>query len=248
MESFDLCCLPQPTMRQAGGSAPMPTLDWLRKEYRDGYDSGNVLSLFPNRVRRQEEQVIGGSYRKVFKSAVLPFLNDNSKVLELGPGKGSWTRAILKYIPAGELHTIDFHDLDRFLKPELYDGRLKTIQVTGNNYDAVPDDFFDFFWSFGVLCHNNRDSITEILTASLPKLKHGRVAVHQYGDWEKLEAFGWTRGGIPNDFHDKSDDEIWWPRNNKEQMSQIARHCGWDVVNADLGLVGRDSIILLKKP
>ena len=26
----------------------MPTLDWLKKEFQYGYDSGNILSLIPN--------------------------------------------------------------------------------------------------------------------------------------------------------------------------------------------------------
>ena len=71
----------------------MPTISWLKKEFDYGYDSGNVLSLLPNRVRRSEEKKIGGSYRRVFNVAVKPHVNPDSKVMELGPGNGSWSRA-----------------------------------------------------------------------------------------------------------------------------------------------------------
>src|SRR3974377_1954566 len=102
----------------------MPKLDCLKKEFHYGYDSGNILSIIPDKIRKSEEKVIGGSYRTVFKKAVLPYLKKNSKVLELGPGKGSWSRAILDSIPEGELTTIDFQDVSEWLHPEKYNGRL----------------------------------------------------------------------------------------------------------------------------
>jgi len=36
----------------------MPTLDWLIREFSYGYDSGNILSLFPNKRRRDEERLV----------------------------------------------------------------------------------------------------------------------------------------------------------------------------------------------
>jgi hypothetical protein len=67
----------------------MPTLDWLRAEFQYGYDSGDVLARLPGFVRFREERAIGGSYRKVFLNAAAPYLRPESRVLELGPGKGS---------------------------------------------------------------------------------------------------------------------------------------------------------------
>jgi phospholipid N-methyltransferase len=226
----------------------MPTLDWLQKEFAYGYDSGNVLGWLPNLTRLQEERRIGGSYKQVFKQAVLPYLTPRSRVLELGPGKGSWTRAILRYIPSGNLHVVDFQDVRPWLQPERYDGRLVCHQVQDNHFSSVPDDTFDFFWSMGVLCHNNLHHIAEILTYALPKMKSGAYAVHQYADWNKLNEYGWKRGHIPTNFQNLPDDEIWWPRNNQTQMQQVAEQAGWQVLTADLDLVGRDSLILLRKP
>lgn len=224
----------------------MPTQDWLREEFSYGYDSGDVLSLFPNAVRRSEEKIIGGSYRRVFLKAAAPYLRRNSVVLELGPGKGSWTRAILKRIPQGELQVIDFQDVHQWLQPENYRGRLITHQVTDNSFDCVPDNYFDFFWSFGVLCHNNVEDIEKILANALPKMKQGAYAVHQYGDWNKLDVFGWNQNNISIQFKDLPDDEIWWPRNNPKMMTETATRAGWTVVTPDLNLVKRDSIIVLR--
>lgn len=225
----------------------MPSIDWLKKEFYYGYDSGNVLSFFPDSIRKKEEKAIGGNYRTVFKKAVLPYLKKDSKVLELGPGKGSWSSAILKYIPSGELTTVDFQDVSKWLQPENYNGRLKCIQVNNNNYDELQDNYFDLFWSWGVLCHNNQDSIFDILKNAFPKMKKGGVAIHQYGDWNKLDQFGWERGSVPLNFKLLSDDEIWWPRNTQKDMIRLSVNAGWKVITPDLNLIKRDSIILLTK-
>jgi hypothetical protein len=226
----------------------MPTLSWLQQEFHYGYDSGNVLSLISGRIRRSEERRSGGSYRRVFKKALLPHLSPAAKVFELGPGKGSWSRAILKHIPQGELHTVDFQDVRAWLKPEAYAGRLVCHQVQDNSFDGLPDRYFDVFWSFGVLCHNEASSILRILTQARGKMAPGAVAIHQYGDWEKLEAFGWNRGGVPQDFKGKKDEDIWWPRNDQRVMTKLATEAGWQVLSADLDLLQRDSIILLRNP
>ncbi|MFN4973361.1 MAG: methyltransferase domain-containing protein [Bacteroidota bacterium] len=224
----------------------MPTINWLKKEFYYGYDSGNILSVIPNWRRLNEERIIGGSYRNVFLKGAVPYLRADSKVLELGPGKGAWSRALMKYIPQGKLTTLDFQDVRQWLHPENYTMRMDNIQVSDNTFSAVPDNSFDFFWSFGVLCHNNINDIREIFKNSLPKMKSGAYAVHMYGDWDKLEKWGWKKGKVPLEFKNKPDDEIWWPRNNQQQMRKAAEDAGWEVITPDLGLVKRDSIIVLR--
>ena len=224
----------------------MPTISWLKKEFYYGYDSGNVLSFIPNLSRFKEQRVIGGSYRNIFMKGAVPYIRPDSQVLELGPSRGSWSRAILKYIPNGKLTTLDFQDVRQWLDPGQLNMHLDCKQVNDNSFNSVADGSFDFFWSFGVLCHNNKADIKEILTNALPKMKKGGYAVHLYGDWEKLEKWGWEKGSIPLDFMSKPDDEIWWPRNNQTDMVKIATEAGWEVITPDLGIVKRDSIIVLR--
>ncbi|SLM46410.1 conserved protein of unknown function [Nitrospira japonica] len=226
----------------------MPTLDWLRAEFHYGYDSGDVLSWIPGRRRWGEERKCGGSYRRVFTRVVRPRLFADSKVLELGPGRGSWSRAILRHIPNGELHTVDFQDVSPWLHPDLSAGRLVCHRVQDNTFAGLPDRYFDFFWSFGVLCHNEIESIGDILRSARAKMKTGGIAAHQYGDWSKLDHFGWERGGVPTEFRNKPDREIWWPRNDQATMCRIAGEAGWEVLQGDVGLLGRDPIIVLRNP
>ena len=70
----------------------MPTQAWLQQAFADGYDSGDILRPDPDDVRAGEERAIGGSYHSVFQRAIVPYLSPDSTVVELGPGRGSWTR------------------------------------------------------------------------------------------------------------------------------------------------------------
>ena len=226
----------------------MPTFNWLKNAFADGYSSGDIASPLPNWRRWHEERRIGGSYRQVLAKGILPYVPQNAVVLEIGHGRGSWTRALLKSIPTCVMHVVDFHDVAQWLQPEKYDGRLKCHVISDNaGYSVFPDEYFDFCFSFGVLCHNNIDSIEEILRNVLPKMKLGGRALHQYADWEKLDAYGWRKGNVPTTFRDKPDDGIWWPRNTRQKMGAVAARAGWIVISPDLELVKRDSIILLEK-
>jgi len=49
--------------------------------------------------------------------------------------------------------------------------------------------------------------------------------VHQFADWEKLEAFGWNKRDVPEIFKSLSDD-IWWPRNTNAVIKKTASSAG----------------------
>lgn len=224
----------------------MPTVDWLKTAFDYGFDSGDVLSRLPSGRRWLQERRIGGSYRKVFLEAIKPHLRQDSIVLELGPGRGSWSRAILRHIPKGKLYTADFVDTSRWLRPADYEGRVVNHRVQDNSFTCFEDGSFDFFWSFGVMCHQNPADIVDIMRHSRPKMKPGGIAIHQYGDWNKLDAYGWRKGRVPERFKELPDEKIWWPRNNREHMVEAALRTGWTVLREDLGLLERDGMICLR--
>jgi len=227
----------------------MPTRAALRNLFPRGYNSGNVLARIPGPRRLIEEVRIGASYREVFRRAVLPYLRADSQVLELGPGSGSWTRPILMHVPRGEVHVVDLHDVRGWIRAPAGGGRLVCHQVRDNSFAAVPDATFDFFWSFGVLCHNNAEHIREILRNALPKMRPGGVAAHEISDWDKLDQLGWGwRWGVPARFRELPDDAIWWPRNSAAQMCRMAVEEGWEVLERDLGILRRDTLCVLRRP
>jgi cyclopropane fatty-acyl-phospholipid synthase-like methyltransferase len=163
-------------------------------------------------------------------------------VLELGPGKGSWTRAILAHIPDGELHTVDFQDVTKWINASSYGARLVCHLVDDFSLAAVPDGYFDVCFSFGVLCHHAIEQIRQILDASRSKMARGGIAVHQYAETHKF-----YRSGRGVDFPGLASlPDSWWPPNTVEAMTATAEDAGWTVIEGDMRLFDRDGIILLK--
>jgi len=200
----------------------MPTIEWLKAEFSYGYDSGDIQAETIDKQRKLEESKIGGSYAVIAEELLMNNIKPNAQVLELGPGTGSWSRVILDALgEGGKLSTLDFQDVSKWLNSKMYQGKLVHYLIDSYDYSFLSDNTFDMFWSFGVLCHNNIDSIYQIMHNISPKLKKGALVIHQYADWEKLEEYGWKKGAIPLDFKDKVDDEIWWPRNNQKVMQTI---------------------------
>ena len=226
----------------------MPTTEWLKQEFDYGYTSGDILSPRSDERRASEERECGGSYHYYFKKTVLPLLRPDARVLELGPGGGDWTRALLAHLPEGELHTCDFQDVTQWVNPTDYNGRLHCHQVTDSSFACVPDGYFDLFFSFGVLVHCNKELIGEILRNALAKVKPGGHTLHNYADWNKLTAWGWEKGCVPLRFQNLPDDEIWWPRNSGPEMAALARGAGWTVLHEDMQCFKRDGVILLQRP
>lgn len=227
----------------------MPTQEYIRNEFSYGYSSGDILSEPPDPVTAKEEAIIGGRYRDVFMTLVAPHLMPGNRILELGPGRGSWTSAMLRHGPECQIHTIDFQDLGRWIDIPAQKGRLIHHQVEeGHTFAPVPKGAFDFFFAWGVLCHWGQADIQSILAGALTCMKPGARAVVQYAAWDKLEAYGWDRSGIPQAFREQDDKDIWWPRNTVDGMAALCRKAGWTVNEADCGIVGRDGVALLSVP
>jgi hypothetical protein len=119
------------------------------------------------------------------------YVPQNAVVLEIGHGRGSWMRALLKshtnvYDPRRGFSRCGSVASARKVR---WKTKLPCHQRQCRLF-CLPDEYFDFCFSFGVLCHNNIDSIEENLRNVLPKMKLAGRALHQYADWEKLDAYG----------------------------------------------------------
>jgi SAM-dependent methyltransferase len=129
----------------------------------------------------------------ILEQTLFPCVNESSAVCEVGPGTGRWSRVILRRIPQGELHLVDYSPwLARFLtayfaaepRVRTYTGDGVSLPLPGESVDAIfsANTFVEL--TLGVLDRYLRDFARV--------LKPGGHAIVDYVDpnthegWEQL--------------------------------------------------------------
>ena len=167
---------------------------WSKDAFAEGYSSGTIVGPLKEgdpetEIRLFEDKRIGGSLSEFFEVGVGPYLKPDSRVLELGPGRGSWTRALFSKVTRGEIHTVDLQDIRPWVQDmtQAYPHRffIHQVSVGGSSYDFLEDEYFDVFFSFGVFCHMDPDALETFLERVRRKLKRNAVCIAEYSDWEK---------------------------------------------------------------
>jgi phospholipid N-methyltransferase len=118
---------------------------------------------------------------------IKPYVHGDSAVLEIGPGRGGWTRCFLN---AKEVWCLDALSAEH---NKFYDyvGRhdqVKYVQVEDFSCRDLPDNRFDYFFSFGCFCHISPMGIQEYLKNLFPKLKSGCHGFIMVADYDKFNA------------------------------------------------------------
>lgn len=123
----------------------------------------------------------------VYLKCIKPYVTEHSAVLEIGPGRGGWTKTFLN---AKEVWCLDAlpaeHNnfWDYLANPE----NVRYFQVSDFSCSLLPDDKFDYLFSFGCFCHMSFDGITEYMKNLYPKLKKGANCFVMVADYEKYNA------------------------------------------------------------
>lgn len=118
---------------------------------------------------------------------IRPYITGNTISLEIGPGRGAWTKALL---PSKEVYVLDAlpEEYNGFYDYLGYPRNVKYFQVTDFNCDMLPKDYFDYMFSFGCLCHVSFDGIRQYARSVYPKLKHGSQCFWMVADYHKYNS------------------------------------------------------------
>jgi hypothetical protein len=113
-----------------------------------------------------------------------PFITPDTVALEIGPGRGAWTKCMLK---AKEVWCLDALSADHngFWEYVGKADQVRYFQVTDFTCSMLPDSHFDYLFSFGCLCHVSFEGITQYLTNLYRKLKPGANCFIMVADYDK---------------------------------------------------------------
>lgn len=120
---------------------------------------------------------------------IRPYVGPDTAVVEIGPGRGAWTRTFL------QLGATDVWCLDALSREhngfDAYVGApnpVRYFQVADFSCRELPDDHFNFLFSFGCLCHVSPDGVEQYLRNMYAKLRRGANAFILVADYDKYNA------------------------------------------------------------
>lgn len=150
--------------------------------WRRGYFEGDPLD--PVGLSGYGEFGYISCLHAVYLSCIRPYVTPESTVLEVGPGRGAWTRTMLS---AKEIWCLDAksrHEnrIDEYLG---FPRNLVYHQVRDFSCGMLPDDYFTFVFSFGALVHISWEGIGLYVKNLYPKLRSGAHAFVMVADYDK---------------------------------------------------------------
>jgi hypothetical protein len=121
-------------------------------------------------------------------ACIRPYVDADTAVLEIGPGRGAYTRALT---PAKEVWCVDALSAEHNKFWE-YVGRLPSVHylhVSDFSLDGVPDGSIDFVFSYDALCHVPFSGIESYAQSLHAKLRPGSQCFWMVADYAKYRRF-----------------------------------------------------------
>ncbi|MEP7305886.1 MAG: class I SAM-dependent methyltransferase [Acidobacteriota bacterium] len=118
---------------------------------------------------------------------IRPYVTPETVALEIGPGKGAWTKALLGSREVWVLDALSAehnHFFEYLGDPH----NVKYVQVDDLKCEMLPNDFFNYMFSFGCLCHLSFGGITQYAASIYSKLRKGSHCFWMVADYEKYNA------------------------------------------------------------
>jgi hypothetical protein len=231
--------------------------DKLKKElaafadlWHGGYFEGDPLDPFT------KSGYSGLGYMSVLHATYLrcikPYVNETTIALEIGPGRGAWTRTML---PAKEIYALDAMPESHNCFYEYLGNpqHVKYFQVKDFSCSELPDNHFTYMFTFGCLCHVSFEGISQYAFNTYSKMKHGSDCFWMVADYDKYNRAMKTH--LPERQHMRLDPEEdhepvhpgRWYHAGIDWTCAILEQAGYRIVDRDVGTILRDPIIHFRK-
>lgn len=129
-----------------------------------------------------------GVSHAVYLGCVKPYVTPETTVLEIGCGRGAWTKLMLQ---ARHVYALDALSAEHNNFYE-YVGRhanVEYMKVQDFSLNEIPLDSVDLTFSYGALCHVSFDGITEYANNLFPRMRKGGHGFWMVADYVKYNDF-----------------------------------------------------------
>jgi phospholipid N-methyltransferase len=164
-------------------------MDFLRKfgqMWRGGYFEGSPLD--PMGSSSYGIYGYNSVLYTIYLACIRPYITPETVVLEIGPGRGAWSKTILER-NCRKLYAVDAAEPahTRFWEYIGKDSRAEYIVVDDFSLAQIPDDSIDYFFSFGVFCHLKPEMCEEYVQSLAGKMRHGSRGFLMVADFDKFD-------------------------------------------------------------
>lgn len=212
----------------------MPEL--IDYKWEGGYYEGDPLNPFSQSSYKSLSfmSILYATYLLCIK----PYINEEVTALEIGPGRGAWSKCMLgfkKLIVMDPISAEETHFYD-------YVGRHENVhyeKIEDFSCSFLDDNSIGYMFSFGCLCHVPFDGIVAYAENLYPKLKTGAACFWMISDSE--QHLRMAHEPIP----DKG--AGCWHDAGKQRTCELLRSIGYEIVDSDVGTCLRDPIIHFRK-
>ncbi len=246
------------------------------KTWEGGYFEGDPLKPLAHSTYGQFGfmSVLHATYLRCIK----PYIFPSTSALEIGPGRGAWTKCMLD---AREIWALDAltAEYNRFYEYLGHPEHVNYVQVTDFLCQDLPNRHFDYMFSFGCLCHVSFDGITAYAENLFDKLKSGALCFWMVADFDKFNhvmdnymRYSVLERHMPNPerhpqlFKDlrqfygankprrrepndgSSPDRGTWYHAGIRRTCEMLESIGYIIIDEDVGTCLRDPIIHFKRP
>jgi hypothetical protein len=160
-------------------------LDSFKDLWEGGYFEGDPLDPMAKSGYKQLGFI--STLHATYLRCIKPYVNKQIVSLEIGPGRGAWTKALL---PSKEIYALDAlpEEYNNFFKYLGYPKNVKYFQVRDFTCQMLPENYFDYMFSYGCLCHVSFEGIREYATNLYPKLKGNSNCFWMVADYNKYNS------------------------------------------------------------
>ena len=171
----------------------MPNIEWNKSYWiKDiqNFNEGLSRKYHPNekhygeRWGEVEKEPILKSIKEKF---VLPFVNEDKSVLEIGPGGGRWTKYLLN---CKKLYCLDLNprSLDYVENRFGSQTNITYILNKGNDFPNIPKNSIDFIFSYGTFVHFDIGVTVDYICNMMNILSNNSNIVIKYSE-KKLKKY-----------------------------------------------------------
>jgi hypothetical protein len=201
-----------------------------------GYFEGDPLD--PKASSSYESRSYMSILHATYLRCIKPYVADYINALEIGSGRGAWTKCMLGFAEVHVLEVLPENSIGirEYLNnpPNLY-----YHDITKEDYtETIQDYYFNFMFSFGVLCHLPFNELERFAQNLHDKIDMDNDCFWMISDYKKA--------GLPQD-KDELPRPGRWYNNDLERTCIMLEREGYRIIDPDVGTNLRDPIIHFRR-